>query len=211
VDYEEIPMSRNVWILVAAMLVLAGVPGRAAAQAFGIGPRFSFVRGDAVATTPADRFMGGTMRMRTSPRVALEVAMDFRARQNEEGTLRVREVPVQGSLLLFFSKSVFRPYVLGGMGMYTEFTDQLSGAGLVVETTRTRKTGIHLGMGAEIFLSRHAALFADYRFRFVKFGGEPDPDSQAINIPGSSFIPGLDNVKLSHHGSMWTGGMAFYF
>ena len=51
---------------------------------------------------------------------------------------------------------------------------------------------------------RQAAIFADYRFRFVEFGA-PEGGEEPINIPL------LDSVNLSHRGSMWTGGMAFYF
>jgi hypothetical protein len=84
-------------------------------------------------------------------------------------------------------------------------TDALGSAGDVLETVTERKTGWHLGLGAEIFVARKAALFADYRWRFVRFG-EPADDEESIDIP----VVG-DNVKLSHRGSMWSGGLAFYF
>jgi hypothetical protein len=44
----------------------------------------------------------------------------------------------------------------------------------------------------------------------VKFG-LPDAGSSEIPIPGSSVVPVLSHVHLSHQGSMWTSGMAFYF
>jgi len=194
-------------VLVVGVLAasLVGVPSSGWAQSFGIGPRLSFVRGGAPgpATAPT-RFAGGTIRLASSRHVALEAALDYRSEFSADGKTRVRQTPFQASMLLFPVRGVFSPYLLGGMGIYSEYTDTLGPAGTVLETTMTRTTGLHLGGGAELFLLRHAAMFVDYRFRFVKFG-VPDQDSQPINIPG------LENLKLSHRGSMWTAGMAFYF
>jgi hypothetical protein len=94
--------------------------------------------------------------------------------------------------------------------MYSETTDTLDLTGAPIATVSERTTGAHAGFGAELFVSRHAAFFADYRFRFVGWG-EPDEGDDPLNIPGASVIPGLDKVKLSHRGSMWTSGIAFYF
>jgi hypothetical protein len=199
--------------IVAPCLVflgLVGLPALSAGQSVGIGPRLTFVRGHLPSNTPAARLIGGTLRMSGSKRSALEITLDYRSTMNEEETVRVRETPIQGSLLIFPVRSRFSPYLLGGAGIYSRMTDQLSETGLVLSTANERKIGWHLGLGGEFFLSRHAALFADYRWRFVKFG-EPDTNSTQINIPGSSTIPGLDRLKVSHQGSMWAGGMAFYF
>jgi hypothetical protein len=184
-------------------LLMAASP--AAGQSFGIGPRLSFVHPNVSTNpTPATRFSGGTLRIASSKHIVLETALDYRREFSEDGLTRVRQTPFQGSILLFPVRGVFSPYLLGGMGIYSEYTDKLGPAGTVLSSTMTRKTGIHLGGGAELFLLRHAALFADYRFRFVKFG-QPEEDSEPINVPG------LKNLELSHRGSMWTAGMAFYF
>jgi opacity protein-like surface antigen len=195
----------------AILAGLAGLPAQVAAQAFGIGPRFSFVRGDLSTNAPDTRFLGGTIRLVTSRHTVLEGSLDYRAQLNADGTERVRETPVQGSLWLFPVRSVVSPYIGGGIGLYTQSTDTLGTAGLVTATSIEKKMGWHLGAGAEIRVARHAAFFADYRFRFVKFGTTMDADGQPITIPGSSVIPGLDKLHLSHQGSMWTSGMAFYF
>lgn len=178
----------------------------AAAQGFGIGPRMSIVRGDVSSGTPSTRFFGGTMRMSSSKHVVFEVAMDFRTQLSEDGVTRLRERPLQGSLLLFPARSAFSPYLLAGYGLYHQTTETLSGpAGTASSSISERKTGAHLGFGAEAFLSRHTAFFLDYRYRFVKFG-TPDPGADPINIPIVS-----NKVQLSHTGSMITSGMAFYF
>ena len=195
--------TRIICLSMCVVATLAWAPAHASAQSVGLGPRFSFVRGDLPSGTPATRLFGGTLRIRSSKRVVLEAALDYQSQFSEDKTTRIRQTPFQASLLLFPVRSTFSPYLLGGIGVYSEMTDTLGPAGVVQETTLQRKTGWHLGAGAELFVARHAALFADYRFRFVKFG-TPDPDSEPINIPG------LDS-KLSHRGSMWTGGMAFYF
>jgi opacity protein-like surface antigen len=185
-------------VLVAA---LAGHAESARAQAFGIGPRLSFVKNEP-AGQPATRFFGGTIRLRSSRHVATELALDYRKYDEVDHQQRVREMPFQASLLLFPVRSVFSPYLLGGFGIYSHATDDLTDTGAVIATTTERKTGWHLGLGAELFVNRHAALFVDYRYRFVKFGAEPD------SSPADAVIPGLD---ISHNGSMWTSGVAFYF
>ena len=196
------------WSIVLAAIAI--VPSPAFAQSLGIGPRFSFVRGHLPSNTPPARLIGGTLRMGGAKHTALEITMDYRSTTDELGTTRIRETPIQGSLLLFPIRRMFSPYLLGGGGIYTRSTDTLSEKGLTLSTVQERKLGWHLGMGAEFFVGRHAALFADYRFRFVKFG-DPDEGSDPINIPGSGTIPGFDRLKLSHQGSMWSGGIAFYF
>ncbi len=197
-------------VVACAVAVLAWLPSPALAQGFGIGPRLSFVRGDVPSGTPSTRFIGGTVRMRSSKHVGLELALDYRTQVSADGTSRLRERPFQGSLLLFPVRGTFSPYLVVGYGFYSRMTDTLDANGATVSTTSDRKTGAHLGFGAELYLSRHTAFFADYRFRFVRFGS-PDPGSAPINIPGSSLIPGLGKVQLSHQGSMWTSGVAFYF
>jgi hypothetical protein len=118
----------------------------------------------------------------------------------------MRETPLQGSLLIFPARGALAPYLLGGMGVYSRVTESLNGIGDVQSSVVERKTGWHFGLGAELRLARHAALFADYRFRFVKFGqDEPAEGEEPIDFPG------LRSLKLTHKGSMWTSGMAFYF
>ena len=201
--------------LLAMILLGLGVlgPSPVLAQGFGLGPRMSWVRGDLPSGTPSTRFLGGTIRMSSSKRVALEAAMDYRTERTLDGLARLREVPLQGSLLLFPVRSTFSPYLLAGFGMYTQTAQQLDAAGEVISSFSTRETGAHAGVGAEIFVSRHAALFADYRFRFIRFG-EPDAGDDPVGIPGLPGLPGLpgiDKLKISHRGSMWTTGVAFYF
>ncbi len=107
-------------------------------------------------------------------------------------------------MLVFPARGVFSPYLLGGYGLYQQITDQLDNVGAVVDSVSTRTTGWHAGIGAEIFVGRHVALYGDYRLRFVRFGA-PEVDEQEFNVPFT------DSVRVSHKGSMWTGGVAFYF
>jgi len=187
----------------AAAALLLVVPHGAHAQGFGLGPRLSFVRGDYASATPSRDFFGGVIRMRSSRHVTFEASLDYRTQRSTDGLTRLRERPVQLSLLITPVRARVAPYLLGGFGIYSETVDTLSAEGLVVSSTADRRTGIHLGAGVEISLSRSATLFADYRFRFVKFG------SEATDEPIK--VPGLGSVKLSHQGSMWTSGIAFYF
>lgn len=199
-----------VCLLVVGVLGLGATAGPAQAQTLGLGPRFSFVH-DLPGANPATRFKGGAIRLRTSKHIALEGSMDYRTEMTTDKTTRVREEPLQGSLLLFPVRAAFSPYLLGGYGLYTQVTQTLDlTTSKAVTTTTAKRTGFHLGLGAELFLSKHAAFFADYRYRFVEYG-DPEAGSEALNIPGKSLIPVLGRLKLSHTGSMWTSGMAFYF
>lgn len=185
------------------LLAALALPLPASAQGLGIGPRLSFVRGDVPSATESTRFLGGILRMSSSKRVVFEVAGDFRTERAEDGLSRVRERPIQGSMLLFPVRSTFSPYILAGYGLYSRTVETLDLTGDVAEAVSERKTGAHVGFGAELFLSRRAAFVVDYRYRFVRFGA-PENDETPVNVPG------LRN-RLSHRGSMWTSGLAFYF
>jgi opacity protein-like surface antigen len=196
-------------VLVAAVAVLAATP--ASAQSFGIGPQFSLVRGNVTSGTPTSNLIGGTMRFLTGEHTAIEASMDYRSYLNDAGTERTKETPMQGSLLLFLGRHTLSPYVAGGIGLYSQVHETLNSQGLVTATSTDKQVGWHLGAGAEIRIAPHAAFFADYRFRFVKWGSPTDPSQQPITIPGTTVVPVLSNIRLTHEGSMWTSGLAFYF
>lgn len=184
----------------AAAVLICLAPASASAQV-GLGPRLTFVRGDFVSATPDSSFLGGTIRTMASAHTSFEFALDYRSQISTDGTQRLREEPFQASLLIYPTRRRLSPYILGGYGIYTELTDALGPTGLVLATATTRRGGWHLGVGGEFFMTRHASLYLDYRFRFVQFGAG-DGSNQPINLPG---------VRLTHQGSMWASGMAFYF
>jgi len=194
---------RSIFIAASFGVVLA-LAQPALAQTFGIGPHLSFVRGDLTTGTPSQRFTGATVRL-GGGHAGIEVSFDYKSTVSQDGTARIRELPLQGSLLIFLGRRTVSPYLLGGFGTYTQAADVKGDNGLFVNQTMTRKTGVHMGFGAEVFFLRHAAFFVDYRYRFVKFGGEAEPGDQPINIPI------ISSAKISHNGSMWTTGVAFYF
>ena len=194
-------------VLMLAVSVL--VPASVAAQSVGIGPRLSLVRGDLATETPSTRLLGGTVRMRSSSLTSLELSMDYRVTRNDARTERIRETPMQASLLIMPIRAALAPYALGGVGLYSQRVDTLgpfvSGAPQeVLDSTLSRKIGWHAGFGAELKLSRRAAVFVDYRYQFVKFTKTEDPAT-------GTNIPYVDRVNFSHQGSMWTSGVAFYF
>jgi hypothetical protein len=190
------------WVCLAVSMI--AVPDVAGAQKVGLGPRITQIRGDGPGATDRTRLFGGTLRIMSSKHVAFEGTIDYRSETDVTGTLRMRETPIQGSILFFPIRRVISPYILGGFGLYTRRFDTLGVAGSVEETVTERQTGMHLGVGGELFVLPQAAVFLDYRWRFVRFG-EPGPDEELIDLPV------LDNLKVSHRGSMWSGGLAFYF
>ena len=197
---------RGIAITGSFCLLLASAAG-AGAQSVGLGPRLSFVRAD-IDTKHATRVSGGVLRLRTSPKTALEVSVDYRSHLNENLTERIKDYPIQGSLLLYPARTVVAPYLVGGIGWYSQKVDTLQDDQVIASTT-TRKTGYHAGLGAELSIGRHATIHADYRYTFIGFGHDADTAPAAVPIPG---LRGLqDRLGLSHKGSMWTAGVTVYF
>lgn len=198
----------------AAALVLFGaavlLPGQAFAQAVSIGPRMSFVRPDPALGTASDRYTGGTLRLKMSPRTSIELAMDWRSTTTEDATVRISDYPFQGSLMLYPVRAAIAPYVLGGVGWYSQRMEALDGNEVVSQQT-VRRMGYHGGFGGEIKLGSRASIFADYRYTFIRFGTEEDATegAGAFPLPGVGSL--MENFRLSHEGSMWTGGLVINF
>ena len=191
------------------------VPHIATAQVIGIGPRMSFVQTDLVEGAPRDRYTGGVLRLRLSPRTAIEAAADWKSTTSEDETVRIRDFPLQGSLLVYPMRASLSPYLVGGVGWYSQ-TTQAMAAGEVLSEQTVRRFGYHGGFGGEIRMGRRATLFADYRYRFIRFGEDDDDGAPAGESGAGAFgIPGVgslfDTFRMSHEGSMWTGGVTINF
>jgi opacity protein-like surface antigen len=197
------------------VLGLAALPGGAYAQSLGIGGRFAYVRPDVDTQEDSDRYTGVFLRTHISPRTAFELSLDWRTVTNEDETLRTRAYPIQASLLLYPLRTVLAPYVLGGVGWYSNRVQALTD-GEVTEEITTRDFGFHAGFGAQVWLGRHAAVNLDYRYTRVEFGGDDDDaGSEGTEGSGSLRVPVLapiaEKIGLSHQGSMWTAGVSVYF
>lgn len=179
---------------------LLAMPAGAGAQSLGIGPRVSVVSGDLGRDTPATTFFGATMRYRVRRQVTVEFATDYRKYHSR--LARFRELPMQASAIISVPPSLWivKPYIVAGAGLYRRATDIFDANGLLFATTTERKSGWHLGGGAEVPLLRHATAFVDVRFRSVQFGTYPE----------GSIFAGLADLRLSR-GTMMTSGVAFYF
>ena len=182
------------------LLAVLAIPETAAAQ-FGIGGRLSWVRRDVDLDVDSTRFTGGQIRARVSPRTAVELSLDIHSETNALETLRVREYPIQASLLLYPSKGGFSPYFLGGAGWYARKFETLLGDETITEET-VRDFGWHAGIGAELKLGKHAGVHGDYRYLFLDFGNDDDKEI------GSGI---LGSVLPGYKGSMWTIGVTVYF
>jgi Outer membrane protein beta-barrel domain len=191
---------RSVIVSACAVAALATAAAPCAAQTFGLGGRMTMVRGDIDAGTSAERFFGGQMKLRLSPRAFFEISLDRRTDSNEALTERTVDMPIQGSLLVYPVRTRLAPYVLGGVGWYMQRVEQLD-AGTVSESATSRRFGYHAGIGGELTLGRHAGVHADYRYTFLKFGNDDEEGS----------LLGLGRFKPSYEGSMWTAGLTLYF
>jgi hypothetical protein len=193
-------------LFLCVVTVLAAVPTPAAAQ-FGIGGRLAFVK------TPSDmdpdtdesvRFTGGQIRF-SGQRTGLEISLDRKTQTFEALDEKVKETPIQASLLLFLAGGGFKPYLLAGPGWYKRRVESLTDAEEPVSTT---KFGWHGGFGAELRMGRHAGLHADYRYTFLSFDDDDDEAGAAPATGNDSFI---SRLLPSHDGSMWTLGVTIYF
>jgi len=191
---------RKVLISGAALCALLAASVPAAAQGFGIGGRFAFMKPDAEADADSQRFTGGQIRLKSAGHTGLEVSLDMRTETSDDETTRIRNYPLQISLLVFPVRGPFAPYLLGGGGWYSQKIQALDAEGDTVASETVRDFGWHAGFGAELGLGRHAGVHADYRYTFLDFGDDKDEDSGAL----TRFLP-------SYKGSMWTAGLTIYF
>lgn len=190
--------------LAAAVLSFSSpLVAAAAAQGFGLGGRLSMIRFDTAEGVPTERFWGGHIRAHLGPKTAVELSVDMRTERNETLTTRVRDIPIQASLLLFPVDAPIAPYVLGGGGWYSHKVEILAGDETLFSET-SREFGWHAGVGAELRMGRHAALHGDYRYTFLNFGDDDEEDDRFEYRGGQWFLP-------SYRGSMWTAGLTIYF
>ncbi len=201
------------WKVSLVALLVAAATSPTLAQGFGVGARTTFVRSEADPEgADALRLNGGVLRLRTSPRTGLELALDYRSTLDEGRRARVREYPLQASALFFPARTRLSPYLLGGVTWRSTRVESLDAADAVIDTETTRRIGGHAGVGAELRLSRRLAVHGDYRYTFIRAG---DPEPGTPTAPGALPLPGTiglqERMSLNHEGSMWTLGVTVNF
>ena len=177
----------------------------------GVGPRLTFIRGSEASPEGTQRFNGGVIRFNGS-RTAVELAMDYRSGLTGDLMERIRDYPIQASLLVFPVRARIAPYVLAGVGWYSQHVTRFSAptGTTIIQDETTREMGYHGGFGGEVRVHRRLGLHGDYRYTMIRFGDEGNSTTPGASvIPG--WIPGAERLKLSHQGSMFTWGATFYF
>jgi hypothetical protein len=199
--------------LVLGVLIWTVTAGAATAAAqqpsteFGFGGRFSFVKVDAAADDDSVRFTGGVVRL-AGKHTSIEVALDYKSALTGDLLERVTDIPIQASLLYYPVRTRIAPYLLGGVGWYSQNIKRFTAPGDETPMTQdtTRRLGSHIGLGADLRLHRRLALHGDYRYTFLHLG---DDDTAKYSSP--SLIPFAKQFKLSHEGTMFTWGAVVYF
>ena len=190
--------------LLCALALTVAAP--AAAQGIGIGARLAWVKTDSpdpeVVESDSVRFVGGQIRLGLSQRIGLEASLDRHTESFELLNQKVKETPLQVSLLLKLASGTFQPYLLAGPGWYKRSVEPIEGPAEDLELS-TNEFGWHAGGGAEIRMGKHAGLHADYRYTFLDFNDDDDEE-----IPGGGVI---GRLLPGHKGSMWTVGVTVYF
>ena len=193
------------------LIAILAAPAPSDAQGFGLGGRMSMVRADVDSDADSVRFTGGQIRLGMSPRTALEVSLDRHTTTFEELNERVKETPLQASLMMYLARGAFSPYVLGGPGWYTRTVEAIENQDSI-EDQSTRTFGWHAGFGAEIRMGRHAGLHADYRYTHLRFDDDDDDqEGGAGDGSGGGGHAFVNRLLPSHDGSMWTVGLTIYF
>jgi hypothetical protein len=187
---------------IAAATGFTAVP--ASAQGFGIGGRFAWVKVDTDLDDDSVRFVGGQIRLGLSRRIGVEVSLDSHSEDLELLNQKVKERPIQVSLLMKLSGSAVQPYLLGGPGWYKRSVEPLEGPGDDLEVSTT-EFGWHAGGGLELRMGRHFGVHGDYRYTFLDFGDDDEDDDDG------GFLPGIGGLLPGHRGSMWTLGATVYF
>jgi len=207
------------WMVVAVALCVGLSPAVASAQSsskpastsFGIAARVSFLSGadnplQEANGTAAPMFIGGLIHIKTGNHSAIQLSADYRSTTSADGTQRLQTNPLQASLLVYPIRGSVSIFALGGVGLYRTRMDQMAN-GVSVAYVDTSRFGFHAGAGAEIKLGKRFAIFADYRYTFVKVT-KKDPTTNQI-VGTSGFMSA--NIKASHQGAMLTGGLMLYF
>ena len=174
--------------------VLLAVP--AAAQGFGIGARLAWIKSDSE-IDESHRFYGGQIRLSGS-HVGLEVSLDRHTESFDLLNQKVKETPIQFSLLLELAGGPMQPYLLGGPGWYYRTVSPIDGPADELEVS-THEFGWHAGGGLEVRPGKRVGIHGDYRYTFLDFGNN-DNNTGIIG----SLLPG-------HRGSMFTLGATVYF
>lgn len=218
-------------LLLAFFLAVSPAEAQGGGGGFGIGPRLTFVRGTGDLPEGSQRFSGGAIRL-GGGKTALEIAMDFRSGVTGDLTERIKDYPIQGSLLIFPVRARFAPYLLGGIGWYTQSVQQVGPPPLAQQSTTsfgaasptqnalanetTRKIGYHAGFGGEVRVHRHFGVYGDYRYTFIRFGDQAQESTSATppSLGRGAMpltIPFAERLRMSHEGSMFAWGATFYF
>jgi hypothetical protein len=190
---------------VAATCLVVGPPPAFAQGGLGIGPRLAFVRADPTADA-SERFSGAVLRL-PGGRTSLELAIDYRSTLTGDLLERITDIPIQGSLLIYPVRARLAPYILGGIGWYSQNVKRFTTVGdaTPADEATTRRVGYHAGLGADLRIHRRVSLHGDYRYTFLNLNGD-DPDASSPRL-----IPFSQRFNLSHEGSMFTWGAVFYF
>lgn len=186
------------------MLAFAfGVCRPAAAQAtsdpgFGIGGHAAYTRSRGA---DSGSLSGGVQaRARLTGGIGVEALVSYRRQEYAAAgaaVLRVEEIPVQGSLQLFFLyQTPVQPYVLAGGGYYYVRSRGLgtNPAPRVAES----KFGFHAGAGVDVRVGRKVSLYADVRYVLLDVGAVEDLKTLYGLSASASYVHA-------------TAGLTFYF
>jgi outer membrane protein W len=179
----------------ATFVLLSACPALAQASSdpgIGAGAHLGFSR---ARDADSGFFSGGLqVRARLTGGLGIEALVSYRREtytSGGEAFLRVQEIPLQGSVELFFlARNPIQPYILAGGGYYYVRTTALGSntAGGHTESL----FGFHVGAGVDARVAKRASVFADVRYVLL--------DVEAVKaLPGglkSDYVNAIAGVML---------------
>jgi opacity protein-like surface antigen len=148
------------------------------ASGLGIGPQVGYYR-----SKDADEgkyMFGGALRLRLSPALGVEGAVNYRQEKYDNGNLTVKSWPLFVTGLLYPI-----PLIYGAAGAgwyYTTYDYKNPGGTNPINDQTTKEFGWHFGGGIELPLGSSTKLAGDIRYVFLDYEFKEIPGSKDLKF-----------------------------
>lgn len=138
--------------------------GNLFSQGFGVGPVLGFQK--ASDADAGNIMVGVALRVKLTPALGVEGAINYRQEKYDDGLLTVKSWPVMASALLYPLPNVYGTIGGGWYNTTYEFDRDL----LPMVTNRTEQEfGWHFGAGIELPFSLTSKITGDIRYVFIDY------------------------------------------
>ncbi len=154
------------------ILLLASL---AIAQGLGIGPQAGYFKSEDA--EKGEWMFGGAMRIKLSPALGVEGAINYRQEKYFDGDLKVKSWPILVTGLIYPLPIIYGAI---GAGWYNTTFDYSGSLENVIEDETTQDFGWHFGGGLELPLGGKTRLAGDIRYVFLNYDFKEIPGSREL-------------------------------